>query len=205
MKDAIKKQNYGIAMDILYKPYPEFQITICTEHEESEDEKISKALIKLVKKAGEGYENVIDGVSIENAISWLEKQYEHSKFYDSIQVGDKVTRNKDGVLVNLSQLNRVAKPAEKQGKQKPVWGEEGEKKINYLIAWLQNSTMHNPALRSVNEGLEEWLKSLKERYTWKPSDEQMATLEYYMHTLVCNSYKETLFGLYQDLKKLREE
>ena len=31
VKDAIKKQNYGIAMNILYKPYPQFQITTSTE------------------------------------------------------------------------------------------------------------------------------------------------------------------------------
>jgi hypothetical protein len=117
VKNAIKKQNYGIAMDILCKPYPEFQIIASTELKESEDEKIRKALIKLVKKVGEGYENVIDGVSIENAISWLEKQGEHANFRNKIQVGDKVTRNEDGVLVNLSQLNRVAK---KQGEQKPI-------------------------------------------------------------------------------------
>ena len=48
----------------------------------------------------------------------LEKQGEHAKFCDSIKVGDKVTRNEDGVLVNLSQLKRVAKPAEVQGEQK---------------------------------------------------------------------------------------
>lgn len=43
----------------------------------------------------------------------LEKQCEHAKFCDSIQVGDKVTRNQDGMLVNLSQLERVAKSADK--------------------------------------------------------------------------------------------
>lgn len=41
---------------------------------ENEDEKIRAALIKLVKKAGEGYENVSEGVSIQKAIAWLEKQ-----------------------------------------------------------------------------------------------------------------------------------
>lgn len=43
----------------------------------------------------------------------LEKQGEHARFCDSIQIGDKVTRNQDGVLVNLSQLERVAKSADK--------------------------------------------------------------------------------------------
>ena len=49
------------------------------------------------------------------------------------------------------------------------------------------------------------MKSLKDKYTWKPSEEQMNTLEYYMHTLICNEHKEVLFGLYADLKKLMEE
>ena len=39
----------------------------------------------------------------------FEKQGDHANFISKIQVGDKVTRNEDGVLVNLSQLNRVAK------------------------------------------------------------------------------------------------
>ncbi len=34
VKDAIKKKNYGIAMDILCKPYPEYQITTSTEEED---------------------------------------------------------------------------------------------------------------------------------------------------------------------------
>ena len=49
------------------------------------------------------------------------------------------------------------------------------------------------------------LKSLRHQSTWKPSDEQMRTLEHYMHTLVCTKYKEILFGLYSDLKELRGE
>ena len=48
------------------------------------------------------------------------KQGEHANFLNKIQIGDKVTRNEDGVLVNLSQLNRVAKKDEKQGGQKPT-------------------------------------------------------------------------------------
>ena len=58
------------------------------------------------------------GFSHKDAIDWLEKQSEHANFLNKIQIGDKVTRNEDGVLVNLSQLNRVAKKDEKQGEQK---------------------------------------------------------------------------------------
>lgn len=42
-------------------------------------------------------------------LAWLEKQGEHKRFRDSIQIGDSVTKNEYDELVNLSQLNRVAK------------------------------------------------------------------------------------------------
>ena len=120
-----KAKAYDEALKRAKKLYERGTITeslsyIFPELKESDDEKIRKALIKLVKKVGEGYENVIEGVSIENAISWLEKQGEHANFRNKIQIGDKVTRNEDGVLINLSQLNRVAKKDEKQSEQKPA-------------------------------------------------------------------------------------
>ena len=83
--------------------------------EESEDERIRKALIRFHKSTID-----VDGIKGEDIIAWLEKQGEHANFRNKIQIGDKVTRNKDGVLVNLSQLKRVAKKDEKQGKQKPT-------------------------------------------------------------------------------------
>lgn len=74
VKDAIKKQNYGIAMDILCKPYPEFQITASTELKESEDERIRKEIANYFKHYSGG-----DNISIEfpKWIAWLEKQDEH--------------------------------------------------------------------------------------------------------------------------------
>ena len=62
----------------------------------AEREKVSKEIIPYVES--------------------LEKQGEHSNFLNKIQIGDKVTRNKDGVLVNLSQLNRLAKPTNEEQK-----------------------------------------------------------------------------------------
>ena len=88
---------------------------------ESEDEKIRESLIDYFRWNAK---QLIDEFSNKEVITWLEKQGEHYNFIKSIQIGDEVTRNRDGVLVNLSQLKRVAKPAnvvesEKQGEQKP--------------------------------------------------------------------------------------
>lgn len=143
-----------VGQDAYYLPVEELR---SFPKEESDDERIRKELIDFVKSRG-GFK--------QEYIAWLEKQGEHAKFRDSIQVGDKVTRNQDGVLVNLSQLERVAKPAEKQGEQKPAWSEEDEARFESCIKVLQASDGHD----TINT---KWLKSLKDRVQpqnkWKES------------------------------------
>ena len=170
----------------------------CPELKESEDELMIQYFKDLAPfdNADELYEKY--GFSHKDAIAWLEKQGEHANFLSKIQAGDKVTRNEDGVLVNLSQLNRVAN---KQGEQKPAaWSKEDEKQARQI-----ERIVHYGCTQKLQKQIADWFESLKERYTWKPSEEQMNTLEYYMHTLVCNEHKEVLFGLYADLKKLMEK
>lgn len=77
-----------------------------------EKQKTSEEIL-ILKDQIESLHAAIKAVKETHRIE-LEKQAEHAKFCDSIHIGDKVTRNEDGVLVNLSQLDRVAK---KQGEQ----------------------------------------------------------------------------------------
>lgn len=94
----------------LHQPVKEVLEHIFPELAESEDEKIRKCIAYIVKCFiwREGFEQITK----DKCLAWLEKQKE-STFLKNIQIGDKVTRNEDGILVNLSQLDRVAKPADK--------------------------------------------------------------------------------------------
>ena len=49
-----------------------------------------------------------------------------------------------------------------------------------------------------------WLKSLKERYTWKPSDEQIEALESATENCAYSDYQDCLRELIGQLKKLKE-
>lgn len=110
--------EYKTRDNILYVEDMEDMFPELKESEESKDDKIVKHLITLFKNEyGENSNARFAGIKVKDIISWLEKQGEHANFINKIQIGDKVTRNQDGVLVNLSQLNRVAK---KQSEQKPV-------------------------------------------------------------------------------------
>ena len=293
----VMQGKVGFVLDEGLEKFPELK--------ESEDEKIRKEIIDIIDSYDVAHLKAAGLPSrIPEYIAWLEKQGEHANFLSKIQAGDKVTRNEDGVLVNLSQLNRVAKKDEKQGEQNLVkhfcdcvhvgchvndckrWCHSYQKEIfytdcnsdcnrysklmnhafnigetitdgistfkiadikdNHYIAddgerveiymahryytTIQNLEVQKSAWSEEDENLMKWsinnltelkdrfgeeygkvgdcinwLKSFRPQSTWKPSDEQMNTLEYYMHTLVCNEYKEILFGLYADLKKLMEE
>ena len=99
------------------------------ELKESEDERIVKELLTFFRESIHGG-HILTNKEYDSWIAWLEKQGGHAKFINGIQVGDKVTRNEDGVLVNLSQLNRVAK---KLGEQKPADKVEPKFKIGDFI------------------------------------------------------------------------
>ena len=95
---------------------------IFPELKENEDEKIRKDLLYWLYSYKDGNEAFVPAGDVDVWITYLEKQGEqqdHSKFLDSIQIGDQVTKNEDGVWVNLSQLKRVAKTEDKV-EQKPV-------------------------------------------------------------------------------------
>lgn len=85
---------------------------IFPELKESKDERISKRIIHAL------HGDVLEMSEIKEAVAWLEKIGEHLKFCKTIQIGDRVTRNEGGVLVNMSQLDRIAKPRKTQGEQK---------------------------------------------------------------------------------------
>lgn len=93
------------------------------------------------------------------------------------------------------------------------WGEEDK---NMLEDTIYMVTMQRDENRSDNEYQRaekciDWLKSLKERYTWKPSDEQMKVCkEVYADLLSAKGFdvgtiNSELNRLEEQLKKLREK
>lgn len=89
--------------------------TLIPELKESEDERIRKELLESFKyQQRESHidKEWLNGIKLSEVVAWLEKQGKYANFRNKIQVGDKVTRNEDGVFVNLSQFKRLAKPAD---------------------------------------------------------------------------------------------
>lgn len=191
--------------------------TIFPELKENEDEKIRKAVKHLVNSTKErhfGIDNY-DGVKWIDILSWLEKQGEQKPVWseeDDINLGKAIwyVENPAPMVVKGSMLVEWLKSLKDrvQPQTKQEWSEEDEANLQFAIDDFQfcadnnqfpvvcNTEKHKEVLAS--------LKSLKERYTWKPSDEQMKILQYLCET---SSHPKkvipTLESLYNDLKKLK--
>ena len=83
------------------------------------------------------------------------------------------------------------------------WSEEDEKKFAdacIMLDWYKGNNWWTA------QYIKDWLKSLKDRYTWKPSDAQMASITCAVRKMKESAcYDSELVSLLNDLKKLREE
>lgn len=87
-----------------------------------------------------------------------------------------------------------------QPQPKQEWSEEDEKRIKKVMHILSlDGRISNKEL----ERIFDWLKSLKPHSTWKPSEEQMKSLQEVIDAGHYTSYPNSLETLYEELKKLK--
>ena len=149
---------------------------IFSQFEMSEDERIRKDLIIYLRSV---LSNKKYGDKfIESWIAWLEKQ------------GEKGTKGNDREI-----------PFD-------TWSEEDDEHLERILKELENQRQrpfNRPYLDKIESDYN-WLKSLKNRYTWKPSDEQMDTLARVCSTLHLTSGENQIMeSIYDALKKLMEK
>lgn len=100
----------------------------------------------------------------------------------------------------------------KKIEQKPAWSEEDELIVAKILCIcndfersFESSLSSTKVIKEDVDKIDNWLKSLKERYTWKPSDEQMVALNNAILLNEDHYNGAVLSTLREQLKKLREE
>ena len=78
--------------------------------------------------------------------------------------------------------------------QKPAWTEADDEELEIAVDALKGAGQYDSA---------NWLKSLKQRYAWKPSDEQIGVIEAVINNR--SFQRRHLDSLYEQLKKLQNE
>ena len=189
----------------------------CPELKESEDEKVEKAIFAMVYDSDNELWSSY-GVSKSDVLAWLEKQGKHANFRNKIQIGDKVTRNDNGELVNLSQLKRVAKQSEPVVRENKgnyggispnsEWSEEDERKLAESIALIRNN--NTGTFYYEKDELSSFLKSLRDRIQpkqeWSEEDENRFRNLIYLveHSDEGKGTKEGFVKFINRLKSLKE-
>lgn len=162
---------------------------ICTyifpELKESEDERIRGNIIATIHLYyGEPLED-----EAKEMIAWLEKQCEQ-----------KIKTTEESLGIDSDTYNKIVDECI-YGEQKPAWSEDDEEIYRKCICAMRASACGFPEEEKFVEQVDNWFKSLKERYTWKPSDEQLEGLKEATVFLDCTkTRREQLQSLYEQCK-----
>ena len=179
---------------------------VILEPKVSEDEIIRKALVELVRK------HCVNetGCMME---MWLEKQGEHKPTLPDFEEQEGVA-GRDYIPVEwVETIENYGKwKIVRTDEQNPAWSEEDDKMIEFWNLYYEHKVGDMPN-KDVVENLEkfrDWLKGIKERYTWKPSDEQIKMLNEFLNFAAVHispHWNDYIFGtlnnLIRQLKKLK--
>lgn len=138
------------------------------------------------------------GITQYQIDNWLKK------YVDVEKQGEQKTADKaESNLLTVERAKEMS-PFMRSGfeNEYAAWSEEDEKILDLIIARLHS----HPNVEAEEYGKDyHWLKSLKDRYIWRPSDEQMEALDSATENCAYSEYQDCLRELIGQLKKLREE
>ena len=197
IKNLIDKDHNDINVDDILNVFPELA--------ESEDEQIKKWIINEIKiKHHNLDEENVDFV--DKAIAWLERQGEKlpvgfyyvnsdgKKFYsDTLKYGD--------VILHVEKQGE--QPEENKGNiggisPNPEWSENDKAFLDDILCKLEHDLI-------LNKDEKDWLKSLRPKNQWKPSEDDIIILEKLIKgELEPKVFQATLHGILEQLKKLKE-
>lgn len=176
-KQKIKDYMNSSDVDTLYKSMLN---NLFPELAESEDDRIRKEILTAFSHGHDNSDIYGHGITYGQVRAWLEKQ------------------GKKGINGNEREIPN------------PVWGEEDESRMDNLCHFLEEYGDQYYGQLTLQCTIK-WLKSLKgiakPQSTWKPSDEQMKALDFYIKTYVDTEgcFGSEVLELYEQLKKLRED
>ena len=140
---------------------------IVVKKKESEDERIRKELLKHLKEGADGYEPAGGSEDYKRWLVWFEKQGEQIDLANK-EYWRRYREGKQEILDKYSELEKQGeKGTIRNDKEIPLsaWNEEDEMMLECVLDKIGDL--------GTGEMYKFWLKSLKDRYTWKPSEEQI--------------------------------
>lgn len=177
----VMQGKVGFVRDEVLELFPELK--------ESEDERIRKALVELVKCNERSGYTLLNNISTSSMLAWLEKQGEDKhlelragKWYMcyrayccradhlTVKEGERILCEKDGVVKGFvikdaeKYFKECNAPAPYEDEQKPKWTEEDEKNWRGVIDEIEANKSSAPDydVKTYDRFLN-WLRTLKQR------------------------------------------
>ena len=174
----------------------------CPELKESEDESMVKfvknQLFNIKKTITENYE--LDA-KLTKAICWIEKQGKQNPNYCHHEVDLSKCSEEYCKAYYDGWNNCNQQHSQLRAYHKPAWSEEDNEHVNSLLKRLDGLCRKEfTTTRFAINDDENWLKSLKDKYTWKPSEEQIEALKQAKTDACGKPYFNALASLYINLK-----
>lgn len=202
------KEKYEKALEWMKSIYPTMQGSDKEDAEhyfpeltESEDERIRKILIHIVKGACNKYgiKYIGDEITEEKLLSYLEKRKEPRDYHDlykGISQSEWFKQNYEG-----KSLGEEENPKE--------WSEEDEKQIRQIERIVKDAG----CTQKLQEQIHNWFKSLRPQSRWKPSEEQMEAFKSYIEDFQARAEAavggwdnfDVMIRLYEQLKAIKED
>lgn len=174
---------------------------------ESEDERIRKEFCKDIW-------TFIPNEKAHKYISWLEKQGEQKSIDELTQqeaMDIAVAKCFNEGEQKLADVRTTGYWHVEDVEQKPAWSEEDETGWTNTMIMIKECATNHYTKDNIKLVID-WLKSLKYRYTWKPSDEQIKILYEILNFAATHEipyWNNYIFGtlnnLIRQLKKLKGE
>ena len=203
-KEALERAKNTIEVNQAIPDIVECVESLFPELAESRDEEIRKSITEFFKNYSEkGTWKAIPDV--KKWIDWLEKQGEQKPWSEE---DDNKINSIKCLLYGLDNYNfdNWLKSIKDRVQQKQEWSEWDRILQDVSISYLCNLRDTFETKGWDKEQIQKcisWLQSRKDRYTWKPSDEQMEALN---DVISSRDIKyDVLSELWKDLEKLREE
>lgn len=96
----------------------------------------------------------------------------------------------------------------KKGEKPTTWSEDDEHRVKDTIYFLDTAKKHYASTVELDACID-WLKSIKDKHTWKPSEEQIKVFEHFVRSIgesgyvsPCENNTKLLYSLLEQLKKL---
>jgi hypothetical protein len=193
--EAIERAKNTIEVNKTIPDIVECVESLFPELAELEDEKTIKELLQIAKESEDSFYMVMTPNKRERIIAWLEKQ--ERKHADSY-----CQENCKGFQETGKCFADGECKAKREAEQKTAWSEEDKQMLQNILECLRHGWRKLPTdiLKYEN-----WLKSLRPKSQWKPSEEQLKSLKEVIDVGHFTSYPNALEILYEQLKKLREE